>query len=76
MTRVLQKHGNSMALVFDKTMLDLLGVGEDGKLEVEISNGRMSISATNYGVGEEKLHSVLESFQPEYADAFKVLANR
>ncbi|MEP6754423.1 MAG: AbrB/MazE/SpoVT family DNA-binding domain-containing protein [Chthonomonadales bacterium] len=76
MTRVLQKHGNSKALVFDKTMLDLLGVGEDGKLEVEISNGRMNISASGQRVSNDEIDAVLAELRPEYSQMLKTLANK
>ena len=39
MIKKLSKHGNSLALVIDKPILELLGIDEDTELEVR-TNGR------------------------------------
>ena len=76
MTRTLQRHGNSKALVFDKTMLDLLGVGEDGNLEIEISNGRMTIAASGQRVANAEIDAILADIRPKYSQMLQNLANK
>ena len=39
MIKKLSKHGNSLALVIDKPILELLGIDEDTELEIR-TNGR------------------------------------
>lgn len=41
MTKKLVKHGNSLALILDKPVLELLKIQEDTLLEIETPDGKM-----------------------------------
>ena len=44
MIKKLQKHGNSMALLIEKPMMEALGIGEDTPLQVNISGQSLVVT--------------------------------
>ena len=47
MTKKLTKHGNSLALVIDKPILELLKINEKTELEITIEGNNLIISPAN-----------------------------
>jgi len=74
MIKTLQKHGNSRALVFDKSMMDQLGITDDSQLEVTIIGGKLSVVPTNIGIGEERVKASIAKMRLNYDDMLKRLA--
>jgi antitoxin component of MazEF toxin-antitoxin module len=52
MIKKLQKHGNSMALLIEKAMMEALGIGEDTPLQINISGQSLVVIPANVGVGK------------------------
>ena len=44
MTKTLTQHGNSFALVIDRTMMDLLDITDKTKLDLKINGDRLVIT--------------------------------
>jgi antitoxin component of MazEF toxin-antitoxin module len=74
MTRKLQRHGNSAALVFDKTMLEALNMTADTPLLITIHGGAMIIAPTNLGVPEAELSATIARLRPSYEKMLKNLS--
>jgi antitoxin component of MazEF toxin-antitoxin module len=49
MARVLQKYGNSFALVFDKPLMDALNMTPDIPLQINVSGGPVIITPVHVG---------------------------
>ena len=47
MSKKLVKHGNSLALIIDKPLLDILKINESTLLELSINDGKLIINAIN-----------------------------
>jgi antitoxin MazE len=58
MRKKLVRHGNSRALVIDKTMLDVLGVGEDDEVSVTITDRHLLIAPAHEA--EERQRRIVE----------------
>lgn len=75
MIKTLQKHGNSLALVIDKPILDLLKVDRHTPLEIEISQNPLGIKITPIpGVEAEDLEHILDKGNRKYGRMLKKLA--
>ena len=74
MTRMLQRHGNSAALVFDKTMLEALNMTAEIPLQVTIHGGAMIIQPVNAGVPEEELAATIARLRPRYKKCLENLS--
>ncbi len=74
MTRKLQKHGNSVALVFDKTMLEALNMSPDTPLQVTFQNGAMVLVPVNVGVPATELDAAISRLRPRYKQMLENLA--
>ena len=74
MTKLLQRHGNSMALVFDKTMLEALNISPDMPLQVTIHGGCLIVAPVNVGVSEEDLAARIARLRPRYKTMLENLA--
>ena len=53
MTKTLTKHGNSLALIIDKPILDLLGVTGETELKITTDGRRLVISPQSDSVAGE-----------------------
>jgi antitoxin MazE len=75
MLKKLTKHGNSLAIVIDRPILDLLNITEDTELEITTDDGKtLKISPL---VGEErqkKFKGALDKVNKKYGKALKNLA--
>lgn len=47
MIKQLRKVGNSNALILDKPILELLGLEEDGQVQLTIKNGNLIVTPTH-----------------------------
>ena len=74
MTRTLQRHGNSMALVFDKTLLDALHMSPDTLVHLTLHEGSLVITPVHVGVPEGELDEAIARLRPRYATMLENLA--
>lgn len=74
MTRKLQRHGNSVALVFDKTMLEALHITPETPLHITIHGSSMTVTPANVGIPEEELDAALSRLRPRYKRMLENLA--
>ena len=74
--KTLQKRGNSLALVIDKTMMEQLGINADSLLQVTISSGCLVVRPTTVGLGKEKVEASLLKIRrnPAYKKMLENLA--
>lgn len=74
MIKVLQKHGNSQALVIEKSILDALGIEPDTQLEITISGQSLIVTPVNVGVGRHAVAESIQKLRPRYGKMLKKLA--
>ncbi len=74
MTKLLQKHGNSVALVFDKTMMDALNISADTPLNVTIHGGSLVVTPANVGISSDELTERIARLRPRYKTMLENLA--
>ena len=74
MNKKLTKHGNSLALVLDKPLLQLLKINEETVLEISIKNGSLVISPIKKSKKNKKVEEIADSIMDKYNDAFKKLS--
>ena len=60
MVKKLVRHGDGLALVFDKPMLDLLKIGADTPIEVSMDGERLVLTPKNSEVREDELKRILK----------------
>jgi antitoxin component of MazEF toxin-antitoxin module len=75
MIKTLQKHGNSMALVIEKPVMEALGIKEDTPLQITVNGNALVITPANVGVGEEKMQEILKELRKRYSPMLKRLAD-
>ncbi len=74
MIKTLTKHGNSMALVIDKPILDLLQVQADTSFEI-ITDGRsLVLTPVRSKSQEKKFHDALAMVHKRFGNAMRELA--
>ena len=74
MIKKLCKHGNSLALVIDRPILELLGIDEDTPLEIS-SDGRSLVIARARSPEEQaEFDEAVARVRERYAETFKRLA--
>ena len=74
MIKTLTKHGNSMALVIEKPILELLKIGIDTPLEISSDGKTLTISPTANTSREDRLSKSLEKTNQRYGKTLKKLA--
>ena len=61
MIKQLRKVGNSNALILDKPIMELLGLEEDGQVQLTIQDGNLIVTpARPQLVGEEEINAKLD----------------
>lgn len=70
MNTKLVKHGNSLALVIDDAMLNLLNINEETVLEITVENGKLIVTPKN---NYEALDQIADGIMDDYAEVFKKL---
>jgi antitoxin component of MazEF toxin-antitoxin module len=73
MVKRLTKHGNSLALVLDKPILDLIKIDANTPLEVTTDGDRLIVSPQRE-VDDATFKAALEKVNRRYAKTFKRLA--
>jgi antitoxin component of MazEF toxin-antitoxin module len=75
MIKTLKKHGNSMALVIEKPMMEALGITEETPLQVTVNGNALVITPANVGVGPERMKAVIKEIRKRYGPMLKRLAD-
>jgi antitoxin component of MazEF toxin-antitoxin module len=75
MIKMLKKHGNSMALVIEKPMMEALGITEETPLQITVNGNALVITPANVGVGPERMNAVIKEIRKRYGPMLKRLAD-
>lgn len=75
MIKRLTKHGNSLALVIDRSVLDLLEIDGDTPLSVTTDGKCLVISPVRDAAGRKRFRSALAEVNKRYGPALKRLAD-
>ena len=74
LTKKLIKHGNSLALVIDKPILELLQISADTPLELTNNGDVLMISPIRNKARQKKLRIALDEINRKFGDDLKRLA--
>jgi antitoxin component of MazEF toxin-antitoxin module len=74
MIKTLTKHGNSLALVIERPILELLGATIDTPFEVVTDGQSLVLTPIKDVKREDKFRESLNKVSKRYAEAFKELA--
>lgn len=74
MVKTLQKHGNSQALVIDKTLMETLGIDADSPLQLTVSGNSLIVTPVHVGIGRQAINEAIDELRPEYGEMLKRLA--
>lgn len=74
MVKKLTKHGNSMALVIDKAILEILKISEETPLELTTDGKSLNISPITDEARLKKFEGALEKINKKYGKALKNMA--
>ncbi len=74
MLKKLTKHGNSLALVIDRPILDLLKIDPDTPLDVSTDGKRLIVAPVEVSVRRKRFDAAQEWAHKRYGNAFKKLA--
>ncbi|MFH1833566.1 MAG: AbrB/MazE/SpoVT family DNA-binding domain-containing protein [bacterium] len=74
MIKMLTKHGNSLALVIDRAVLDLLKVDAATPLDISTDGKVLVVTPVRDKIRREKFRKALESSNRKYARALKRLS--
>ena len=74
MVKSLQKHGNSHALVIDKSLMEALGIGPDTPLQLTICGHSLVVTPVDVGVGREGVEAAIRKLRPRYRRMLRNLA--
>ena len=75
MIKTLTKHGNSLALVIDKPILELLNIESDTPISVSTDGKTLILSPVRDGERAEKLKQIRKKVNKKYGDTLKKLAD-
>jgi len=74
MIKKLTKHGNSLAIIIDRAVLDLLKIDADTPLEISTDGQVLVIAPVRDKARRNKFRKALESANRKYGRALKCLA--
>lgn len=74
MVKKLTKHGNSLALIIDRPILDILKIDDETPLEITTDGKRLVIAPAEPSARRKKLEAIHEVIHQQYGRAFKKLA--
>ena len=74
MIKKLTKHGNSMALVIDRSVLDLLNIDDETPLEISTDGSVLVISPVRDEARVARFREALEKVNRRYGRTLKRLA--
>jgi len=75
MIKNLTKHGNSLALVIDRAVLDLLKIDADTPLDISTDGQVLIVSPVRDANRQKKFKKALETTNRRYGKALKKLAD-
>jgi len=75
MIKRLQKHGNSVALIIEKPVMEALGITEATPLQVTVSGNALVVTPANVGVGPERMKGIIKDIRKKYGPMLKRLAD-
>ena len=68
------KHGNSLALVIDKPILEMLQITADTKLEISTNGDAILLTPIRDGKRQERIRKSLQKINEKFGDDLKRLA--
>ncbi len=74
MVKRLTRHGNSLALIIDRPILELLGIDADTPLEISTDGRVLIVSPVRGSRHQEKFEQALEKVNRRYRRALERLA--
>jgi antitoxin component of MazEF toxin-antitoxin module len=74
MTKKLSKHGNSLALVIDRPLLELLGIDEQTALEISTDGRALVVVPAHNRRRRKRFQDALTACNRQYGKALKRLA--
>ena len=74
MVKTLQKHGNSRALVIDKTLMEAMGIDDESPLQISVSGNSLIVTPVHVGVGRERVEETIAKLRPRYGEMLERLA--
>ncbi len=74
MVKKLTKHGNSLALVIDRPILDLLRIDSDTPLNISTDGERLVVAPVKRSARREKFEQAQKTAHSRYGKAFQKLA--
>ncbi|MEN6532481.1 MAG: AbrB/MazE/SpoVT family DNA-binding domain-containing protein [Bryobacteraceae bacterium] len=74
MVKKLTKHGNSLALVIDRPVLDLLKIDAETPLDISTDGARLIIAPASPASRNRKFNAAQEWAHRRYGKAFEKLA--
>jgi antitoxin component of MazEF toxin-antitoxin module len=74
MVKKLTKHGNSLALVIDRPILDLLNIDTETPLDITTDGHRLIVAPAQQSERRRKFESAQRAAHKRYGKAFKKLA--
>lgn len=74
LTKTLIKHGNSLALVIDKPILEMLGIGPDTALQISTDGDVLMISPVRDKARQAQLQATLKKLNARFGDDLRRLA--
>jgi antitoxin component of MazEF toxin-antitoxin module len=74
MVKKLTRHGNSLALVIDKPILELLNIDQETPLEVVTDGKRLTIAPAQISARRKRFDEAQSLAHRRYGRAFKRLA--
>ncbi|HBO44128.1 MAG TPA: AbrB family transcriptional regulator [Planctomycetaceae bacterium] len=74
MTKTLIRHGNSLALVIDKPILEMLQISADTPLVLTTDGDSLLISPVRDKTRQKKLRATLDKINRNFGDDLKRLA--
>ena len=74
MVKKLTRHGNSLALVIDRPILDLLKIDHESPLDISTDGERLIIAPVKPSARRKRFDAAQEYAHKRYGTAFKKLA--
>jgi antitoxin component of MazEF toxin-antitoxin module len=74
MKKTLIKHGNSLALVIDKPILDMLQISADTPLEISTNGDQLLVTPCRDKTRQKKIETSLEKINTKFENDLRRLA--
>lgn len=74
MLKTLTKHGNSHALIIDRSVMEHLGISPDTPLQLTLTGDGLVVSRADVGIGDERVEALMGKVRNRYGRALKKLA--